>query len=668
MIFAQRIRSFLCFLLCTTGSFTAYAQDADSLATSLPDSTIAIPDSIAVRSDSLPPIVPVDFRDTERGRQLGTVRPAREPAVMVQRLLSEHLGGYRYRFGTFGWPEGWSPEGLAPQHVQLAFNGLPFDEPVTGRPLYDFLPTSFAEPLRVASSRHGAPLTVLSDALPFAVSAPTTELRYASGADGMQTVTALHTQRRRVTFFGQPALLGMLFSYGGHTTDGAYSGSGLTQGRQTYLRLRYARPRWTLELVNLNNRARLGAHGGVTSSNIYQTLGASTRNSSATRRTLRNDTYATLRLRAGLAEPLIATAYRTSGYLRYRNPGTDTLRVETMRWGGSVIQDFELGRHALQLRAEGWLDGVRDFAFSSDGVSTAGGTRSTFVLSVHDSLRLSKTWQVTGSAGGYAATGGARPIGHLRSTWHTDQRVVFAEWRLTSLPLSRMDVAGFGTAVDALNEAKLPWLQQANGGIEQRIGVWSVGLEGFSRNTLYATDLFATAREDTMEVLAFGEALLQAGGTLKLGWRADAEAGFYGRAEGSITRVLNASASALHERRRESQPLAYGTVTFGLRALLFKGDLDLDLYAQTHTWSSSRSRIFHPHTGLLAVPTSEAERLGGSATLDVYATAGIRTATVFLSFENVLARTAFFPGTFNVPVYPFQARAFTFGVFWPFTN
>ncbi|MEM1094269.1 MAG: putative porin [Bacteroidota bacterium] len=656
---------------------SAYGQNADSLTVAPADSIAVVSDSLSVVPDSMvvalpdsvPPIVPVPFRSAERGRQLAMARPAREPAFMLQRLLTDHLGGYRYRFGAYGWPEGWSPEGLAPQHVQLAFNGLPFDEPVTGRPLYAFLPTTFSEALRVEPSRQGAPLTVLSDALPFDVGEPTTEIRYASGADGMQTITALHTQRRRVQFFGQPALLGVLFSYGGHTSDGAYSGSGLTQGRQTYFRVRYARPRWTLEVANLNNRSRLGAQGGVTGTNIYQTLGASTRNASATRRTIRNDTYATLRLRSPFfAEPLTATAYRTQGYLRYLNPDTETLRVETVRWGGFATQEVTLGSHALQLRAEGWVDGVRDFAFSGDAQSTAGGTLPTLVVSVYDSLRVAEGWHVTGSAGAYATAEGALPIGHLRTTWATERRTVFAEGRLTTLPLSRMDVDGFGTAATPLADADLPWLQQVNGGIEQALGVWSVEVDGFIRNTLRATDLFATAREDTMEVLALGDALVQAGGTLRLGWRADAEAGFYGHAEGSITRVLNPSASVLHARMQEAQPLAHGSVTLGLRALLFKGDLGLDLFARTYAWSSSRSRIFHPHTGLLAIPTADAGRLGGSATLDVYATAGIRTATLFIAYENVLARTTFFPGTFNVPTYPFQARAFRLGVFWPFTN
>ncbi|MEM6645374.1 MAG: hypothetical protein AAF730_03895, partial [Bacteroidota bacterium] len=439
-------------------SISAHAQVVDSLAVAPTDSVTVVPDSAMVAlPDSVPPLVPIPFREAERGRQLARVRPAREPAFMLQRLLADRLGGYRYRFGAYAWPEGWSPEGLAPQHVQLAFNGLPFDEPVTGRPLYAFLPTSFAEALRVEPSRQGAPLTVLSEALPFDVGEPTTEIRYASGADGMQTITALHTQRRRVQFFGQPALLGLLFSYGGHTADGAYPGSGLTQGRQTYFRVRYARPRWTLELANLNNRSRLGAQGGVTSGNIYQTLGARTRNSSATRRTLRNDTYATLRLRSRFfAKPLTATAYRTTGYLRYQNPVTDTLRVETVRWGSLVKQDVTLGPHALQFRAEGWIDGVRDVAFSGDPPSTAGGALPTVVVSAYDSLGVAEGWQVTGSAGVYATTEGALPIGHLRTTWTTEHRTLFAEARLTTLPLSRMDVDGFGNSAAPLADADLP--------------------------------------------------------------------------------------------------------------------------------------------------------------------------------------------------------------------
>ena len=34
-------------------------------------------------------------------------------------------------------------------------NGLPFDDPVTGRPRYDLLPTAFLEPLTMQANRLG---------------------------------------------------------------------------------------------------------------------------------------------------------------------------------------------------------------------------------------------------------------------------------------------------------------------------------------------------------------------------------------------------------------------------------------------------------------------------------------------------------------------------------
>jgi hypothetical protein len=51
--------------------------------------------------------------------------------------------------------------------------------------------------------------------------------------------------------------------------------------------------------------------------------------------------------------------------------------------------------------------------------------------------------------------------------------------------------------------------------------------------------------------------------------------------------------------------------------------------------------------------------------LDVALKAGIRDATLFLTFENVLSGTSLQPGVLVVPVYPLPEQRFRFGVFWP---
>lgn len=85
-------------------------------------------------------------------------------------------------------------------------------------------------------------------------------------------------------------------------------------------------------------------------------------------------------------------------------------------------------------------------------------------------------------------------------------------------------------------------------------------------------------------------------------------------------------------------------------------------------WSSFRSRVLHTQTGLLAVSTSGGTPVESSAALDVVVTAGVRTATLFIVYENFLSGTSAIPGNLIVPVYPLAQRRLRFGVFWPIQN
>src|SRR5688572_20452723 len=106
----------------------------------------------------------------------------------------------------------------------------------------------------------------------------------------------------------------------------------------------------------------------------------------------------------------------------------------------------------------------------------------------------------------------------------------------------------------------------------------------------------------------------------------------------------------------------------GARFTLFQRDLDLDVYLQGRYWTEMRSRLFHPPTGLLVVPSLSHPVFGSSGTLDVVAEIGIRTATLFMAYENVLSGTVIMRGNLIVPVYPLPERRFRFGVYWPIFN
>jgi hypothetical protein len=91
------------------------------------------------------------------------------------------------------------------------------------------------------------------------------------------------------------------------------------------------------------------------------------------------------------------------------------------------------------------------------------------------------------------------------------------------------------------------------------------------------------------------------------------------------------------------------------------------MYVVGRFWSSFQSRIYDPTTGVLALAAETAPEIESRGTLDVRVEAGIRSATVYVGMENVLASVSY-PGAMVLPQYPLPAQAFRFGVFWPIDN
>ncbi|MDX1488150.1 MAG: putative porin, partial [Acidiferrobacterales bacterium] len=97
-------------------------------------------------------------------------------------------------------------------------------------------------------------------------------------------------------------------------------------------------------------------------------------------------------------------------------------------------------------------------------------------------------------------------------------------------------------------------------------------------------------------------------------------------------------------------------------------DLLLDVAVRGRFWSQLRSRTLHPQTGLLVIPEAGARIFGPSGTLDVVLQGGIRTATLFVVYENILSGTAVLVGNLLVPTYPLPERRLRFGIYWPIFN
>jgi len=626
---------------------------------------LALPAAAQVPADTAGGRPPVGFGRILWGEAVSDTLPARLPLLHVTDLLSRQPRTFTYAFRLLGWPEGWSPDGLPPHLIGLRLDGRPFEDPVTGRPSYELLPLFFLNPIRRGTPVDGAPETVHTELRPYGAPRPLTELRYRTGGDGLQSIMALHVQNRRLALGGRPGLLQLLFGYGGHAMQGTYPGSRLRRGRQVLTRLRYQQRDWALELMNLHHRAQVGAHGGVlphpggTFETIYEPFGATVRYPAARRQTIRNDLTLTLRTRTGLsAAPLTASIYWTAQTFRYRNPELDTLTARTNRYGflleqplGGIIWWLE-GRWDRLRRLDAWPD-----------TSIAGQGRTQLRLLAADTLhwrfwRLALQGQVFRQDGRFGLDGVlalTRTRGRLRTGLHLS---------LHHPEAPRVFRTGWGGLLQPCADCRGGRIVRVRLGVQHEADPFTWRLEGFATRLEAVPDLYAVGAGDTVLVQVLPRPLVQGGLTFGLGWRRTVRRGFY--AEGHVTtfRTHNPGASTGHRRQAGALPEWLVQVRLGARLLLFQ-ELDTDVYLLGRYWTPFRSRQLHAPTGLLALPEPDARRLGPSGTLDLYVEAGLRTAKLFLVWENLTSGTALQPGALLVPVYPLPARRLRFGVYWP---
>ncbi len=606
------------------------------------------------------------------GRPVGDTLPTLRPALDATALLGRWPGAFVYDLGAVGWPHGWSVRGLSPRRPQLLLDGRPFDGLLTGRPRFDLLPLDLLRPLRVGSGTWGAPVTAYAHVRPLSSGRPLTELRYRRGSGSFQGVSVLHTQHRRLTLFDRPAALEVLGAYGGAAGDNAYPGSRLTRERRLYGHLRYRRPAWSLELSNLHNRRFVGAHGGVLPepgqpfASVYYPTFASVANPDARRRVIRNDLALTLRapLAPGLSRPLTASAYWTAQTFRYL-PGDTAFAARMDRYGLRLAQRARLGRHRLHVALGATLDRPE----ATPALPLAPGSpRSRLFAVLRDSLRFGRTG-LRLEGGLFAEAGHVQPTAAAALTQALGPLRLFAEVELAAQPTSPLERFGFGPFVDPLERTPAGHVRSGRAGVEVEAGALRASLFAFGHRIDEPVGFYARgSANDTVEVAAAPAPFRQAGLTATWGLRAEAARGFYLSGQATALRFLNENASALHRRAAAARPDVYGRARVGARYVIFRGDLDFDLYLQGRFWSAMRSRTLHPPTGLLVIPPEGAPTFGANGVLDVYFEAQVRTATLFLAYENALGRTAVQTGTLIVPVYPLPARQFRFGIYWPIFN
>lgn len=638
------------------GARCAQAQAVDSLAQVQPvDSRVQAP------PDTLEPPPPLmDFGPSEAGTVVGDTLPIALPALDLPSLLATTPGSFLYDFGTPGWPDAWAPDGLPDRQVSLRWHGLPYDDPITGRPRYELVMLSFLARPQVQAGTRGAAYGLSATLRPYATARPLTEIRYRSTRGDLKAVEVAHVQQRRLRLFGREGLVNLLAGYGGAGASGEYPGSELQRQRQVLGRVRYAQPGWSLELLGVYNGYQVGAHGGVipvAGQSIYQRVGALVEDEGATRGTTRNDLAVTYR-RAFLPAPLTATAYRTGQRLRFRH--ADTLQARTVRYGVRLAQAVSFARQQVTATLEAWTDRVRGGnAFENPGAAR----QQHLHLNVRDSLRLAGFTSVVQGGVGWRRTGtvltGSASLARQRGWLGVEAEVGYFRPEV-----ARLDRWGFGGAAEGLAGLQAPRQHRIAGRL--RLGEERVRLAVFARyyQTRDAFDVFATARADTVAVQRLGEPVRHLAAGAELSFRRAARRGVYLVAQPTVFRLLNPAATAAHQRLDGSLPAFYLTARLGLRLLLFQGDLDLDASLQGRFWTAFRSRRLHQATGLLVLPEATDERAETSGTLDLVLAGGVRGATVFVAYENLLSGVAF-AGNLLVPVYPLPERRFRFGVYWP---
>jgi len=643
-----------------------------------------------VRSESrlvpheLPPDLPISIDSTDvdsvgfytdtDGTVLGFRAPVRRAELSFSSLMAEEMGVFTHSFGGPGWPGGVSVFGLDPNRISLSLDGIPFDDLLTGRPRYDLLPSGLINEMRLSTDIPGAGAGIHAVSGSFRDRVPVTNMRYRSSHTGLQAVDVVHAQTRSIHVLGQDDWLGVVFGYAGAGASGEYPGSRLRRSRRLLTRLRLERSNWSAELLELYNRRRIGAHGGVLprsgqgASSIYQRIGATVTDEDSERQIIRNDLSLRIRLQSD-EEPLTLTSFWKTQSFQYRL-NTDTTTIRLHRFGLIIDRSFKFNSHRIGIAATAWTDRLRS------GNALLSGTdknRKYAELRLNDRFSIGPI-ALQARLGIHDDDGASFLSASLESSFplvrHADghnSRLRITAGR-TGLRTSWYDGNGFRPGSLSRMDHTVPVISRVEIQVDHFVGPIGITLQVFAHSVSSTLVWSRDGTNGNTRATRLGSAVRRVGGSLELSYRKNESHGLYALARPSVVHSSTGDQTAIGSALVKALPGAWLYARLGIRKLLFKGDMDLDLSARVRYWDAMGGRRLDPSTGLLVLPSNDSRTVKSSATVDIVAEAGVLSATLFVSYENLFSGTNLLRGNLLVPDYPLPSQRFRFGVYWPIRN
>ncbi|GMQ81157.1 MAG: hypothetical protein BMS9Abin05_0588 [Rhodothermia bacterium] len=591
-------------------------------------------------------------------------RPARRAELDLSSLLNTLPGMMAFSFGTPGWPSSISPMGFDPNQVDLQLDGLRLNDLITGRPRFDLLPYVLVESVRTRSNPGTRPFGVHTQTGTFSSFSPATDLRYRSTNTGLQSIGVVHAQSRRISLFRPEDRLDIVFGYAGAGSGGEYPGSRLERARQLTSRIRLESDLWSVEIFELYNRRKVGAQGGVVTrsgqpySSIYQRLGANVTDREAKRTTIRNDL--SIRFRTSVREsPLTISGSWSAQTLQYQSV-SDTVAARVNRLGVSALHEIVGAQYSLRLSATAWQDRFRHGNAFAEGFDRS----RSFAQLVVGGSSLFGTVLADGSVGIQADNGYTFASASIRFT----REFISLSVSTSGIRSTWMEAWGFGQNMTLLENRPESRVDRLILDLRHDVGAVGLNASFFYTSTTDKRTWTIDRTSDEIVAHAIAGNMINTGAALEVSYRNDEERGVYTFLRPTFLRVSSSEDSIVGELESSAIPEFWINGRLGIRTLLFKGDLDLDLSIRAFYWDSMVGRRLDTRTGSLFLPSDDSQLVPSSMTVDIVAEAGVRTATIFLAYENMFSGTNALVGNLLVPDYPLPAKRFRFGVFWPISN